>query len=176
MMNMYRSFFPQLSTGGLALNESKPCIASDIDGTIVESGGDVAFLQHLERNGHENATSIFRETHSWEVATGLTREAIDDKYVEFVTSKWYEPPPPLPGASVALASLSLSNRIHLVTARSAKTQEHTLAYLRREVKFRISGYAFSALGRKGRFVQEAGAYLYIEDNPSHAEEWPTWCQ
>lgn len=143
-------------------------IASDIDGTMLQNNGDVAFLMYLEECGRAHAHALYRETHSWEAATGLTEAELSGRYADFLNSQHYAPPPPLPGAPAAFEQISRRCNIHLITSRCSKTRRHTLTHLSQHFPCRFASAAFDALGQKARRVQQIRAFAFLEDNPEHA--------
>ncbi len=148
----------------------KQIVASDFDGTLVQTSGNERFMDYLKTQDVHCDKELFQRTGNWHAATGMNNEQIGVYYAKFQHSTFYQPPGPMPGAQAAIRSLCQEFTLNIVTARGEESADVT----RQEVKNHF-GDAFSltlydAEGKKAGKIKRTGAFIYTEDSIDHATQ------
>lgn len=157
------------------MQEVQAVLAVDFDDTIAQSN-EAVIAWHNQAYGTSH--DVGPESYDLSVLWNVHREEVERRFMEYVDSMMHDRVRPMPHAVEALAALSRTYDIHMVTGRLEGTEIRTRVWVNAVMSGIFSDLHFTShfaqdparRRKKSSVCQRIGARFFVEDSAAMAAE------
>lgn len=138
-------------------------IAFDVDGVLLFEDEELWIAYFEKEIGTRFDRESFAKNHNWNLATGMSTEALTNLYVKRLLAADTKDPDPTTGAAESLDVLRRFASCHVVTARDARVKNLTIKLLGKHFAT-FDSYHFGHVESKVEPLKNIGTTVFIEDS------------